>query len=664
MGRGDESLVIRWRPIVILIAMWFAASLATPSWVCAQATEENWEISDSLFAEQPKAPINYYTTYDLNVSRSVWMQTLSYSRSGKRVSFGVDANMNTLQPFRGLETEGKDGSIMGRLNLRATQHWLWSVDGLFDMSSNEDPRSSTKRRQNKVQLRTQYSTTLFPGLSGTALAFTELRQEQGLSQKTIPPDTLARDSTYTSGRRDGVSGNLRWAPKSWLNVNALGAGNWNHLSTETRQRKFVPIPTGGSNLAQDSLDVSETPTGDQRFEATALYNGIPKTSITSFARSRTGTQTMYAFTRRGLDTLSWYDRTAGLKIDHMPLPGGQLTLQGTISQAFREYELQRNFNSLGRTHSASADFFIYRPVSRFNAGFQLTRVRNDRQITQNGLVIARAMNASGARRITDRLWLEGSGTLSLYSRRYDNPVADRDDLRGNANVGGGYRVSSRCSTAVHFSVTRGHAVAVDAGAAAENNVQTSYQMDASLRLQVSRTFQILQNYQINANYFIYDFDFQEDRNSLTRIRRIDTVLTDSLFDFAILRLTHNFFAQDRGSYSRTEEDGPRKYGVSQEGYVQNLSLMLGVSPWSGIFFSATQSLGNTRNYFYAPASVTTNRNRLNLNLGARIDRTLPGDLVLQGSVQHIGEYTEADENLPRRDDLDYWLAGASLQKSF
>jgi len=79
---------------------------------------------------------------------------------------------------------------------------------------------------------------------------------------------------------------------------------------------------------------------------------------------------------------------------------------------------------------------------------------------------------------------------------------------------------------------------------------------------------------------------------------------------------------------------------------------------------ATQSLGNSRNYFYAPRAPETNRNRWNLNLTATIDRTLPGDLNLQGSVQRIGEYTEADEKLPRRDEVNYWLAVASLQKNF
>jgi hypothetical protein len=589
---------------------------------------------------------------------------LSYGHTGRRVSFGVDANMNTLQPVRGLETEGRDGNIAGRLQVRATQKWLWSVDGLFDMSSNEDPRSSTQRRQNKVQLRTQYSTPILPGLSGTALLFTELQQQQGLSRKTLPPDTLARDSTYTSGRRDGVSGTLKWTPAPWLDVTGLGSGNWNHLTTNTRQRKYLPIGPGeGSTLVGDSLDTTETPTGDERFETSAFYRGIPRTTVGTVLKSRTGTQTMYAFTRRGQDTLSWYDRSASVRIEHTPVPGSQLLVEGSVAQAFREYQLQKNFNSLGRTHTASVNFFSYQLASRMAAGFQLTRVRNDRQVTQNGLVINRAMNASAAKRITGRLWLEGAGTLSLYSRRYDNPLADKDDLRGYANVGGGYRVSSRCSTAVHFSVTRAHAVSIAAASAAENNVQTSYQMDAVLRLQFTPTLLLYQNYQINANYFIYDFEFQEARNSLTRIRRIDTVVSDSLFPFAVLRLTHNFFALDRGSYARSEEDDPRRYAVSLESYVQNVSVMLGVRPFPGVVLNATQSLGNTRNYTYGP-TTTNNRNRWNLNLGAQVDRTLPGDLMLQGSIQHIGEYTEPEGDLPRLDEVDYWLAGASLTKNF
>jgi hypothetical protein len=204
-------------------------------------------------------------------------------------------------------------------------------------------------------------------------------------------------------------------------------------------------------------------------------------------------------------------------------------------------------------------------------------------------------------------------------------------------------------------------VAIAASASGGNNVQTTYQMDATLNLRVTPTFTVFQTYQINANYLIYDYD--EPRNTLTRIRRIDTFLSDSLFSFCFVRLAHNFFFQDRGSYSRDEEGGNRTYSVAQELYQQNLSATLGVRPFQGIVLTATQSLANTRNYITSPP-VDTNRNRWNLNLGATVDRPLPGDMTLQGTIQRIDEYTELPNGLPPIDVVDYWIAMVQFSKEF
>src|SRR5262249_54483581 len=152
--------------------------------------------------------------------------------------------------------------------------------------------------------------------------------------------------------------------------------------------------------------------------------------------------------------------------------------------------------------------------------------------------------------------------------------------------------------------------------------------------------------QINANYLIYDYD--EKRNTLNRIRRIDTNLIDSLFTFATIRLTHNFFFQDRGSYTRPGEDVSREYFVDQQSYAQNLSVALNIRLMDGVIANATQSLSNFRSYFRAPAP-STNRNRWNLNLGVTIDRELPGELRLNGVVQRIGEYTERPGPAPPLD---------------
>ena len=260
-----------------------------------------------------------------------------------------------------------------------------------------------------------------------------------------------------------------------------------------------------------------------------------------------------------------------------------------------------------------------------------------------------------------RLWLDGTGSVSLFTRQYEDPKSDKDDVRGYLNAGGGYLVSQRCSTAVHFSVNRSHAVAIAFESSGGNNVQTTYQMDALVKLQASPTFSIYQNYQLNANYLIYDYD--EKRNTLNRIRRIDTTLLDSLFSFATIRLTHNFFFQDRGAYRRASEDEPREYSVDQESYAQNLSIAVAIRLMNGVIAGATQSLGNTRNFFPSPG-LNTNRNRWNLNVGLTVDRQLPGELTLNGVVQRIGEYTERPGPQPPLDVVDYWLAGITLMKDF
>src|SRR5262249_1545598 len=220
----------------------------------------------------------------------------------------------------------------------------------------------------------------------------------------------------------------------------------------------------------------------------------------------------------------------------------------------------------------------------------------------------------------------------------DDKVSDQDNVRSFANVGGGYRIAATCSTTVHFSVNRTHTVAINENASGGNNVQTTYQMDASLRLQATPTFLILQNYQINANYLIYDYD--EPRNTLARIRRVDTILQDSLFSFASVKLIHNFFFQDRGAYTSINPDESRIYSIASQLYQQNLGATLGLTPAHGLVFYATQSLSNTRTYTYNPPLPNTIRNRWSLTVGANLDRDLSGNMALHGTIQHIGEYTE------------------------
>ncbi|HKW50456.1 MAG TPA: hypothetical protein VJQ53_01855, partial [Candidatus Eisenbacteria bacterium] len=207
-------------------------TLALPVTVGIEIAEaQDLAVADSVFVAKPAEPIVYTTTYDRSVSSGTWSNYLSYYHTTNRATFGIDANINTLEAIRGLQANGSDGSFTGRINLRATNHWIWSVDGTFMMFSNSDDLSSTDRRQNRLQARTQYNLNPLPQLSAVGILFSEFQEEQSLGARSIPgspklvidnsvvpPDTTTyrahttRDSSYTSGRRDGVSGSLRWTP--------------------------------------------------------------------------------------------------------------------------------------------------------------------------------------------------------------------------------------------------------------------------------------------------------------------------------------------------------------------------------------------------------------------------------------------------------------------
>jgi len=649
---------------VVFAAVLFFVHVPTP----ARAQETAAVIPDTTFTPRAHQPISYYTSYDRNVSRASWLQSLSYAHNAKRVSFNISGSAITSNGLRGLRSDGLDGDVNGSVNVLAAKNWTWALDGRFGLNSDKDDFSSTDRRANRLQIRTQYQFNPLQNVSALGLVFAEFQQDQSVGERVIPVDRtkfsshVGRDSSYTSGRRNGASGTLTWKAAPWLEVGGAGAlTNINSTTNTAKQEFFHALSVGAADSTALSDTSTTSPNGDERLDTHITMTRFKRTTLGLVFHTNSADQQYYALTQRGQEKYKYGSRTASFHAETVPLTGSQAVLDVGIDRSYREYQLQDRLNSLTHGANAAGQFNFFRTLSRANIGFLFTRSKAEQQVTQNGTVINRAVNAGGSRRVSRRLWLDGTGSVSLYTRKYEDSKSDKDDVRGYLNLGGGYLVSSRCSTAVHFSVNRSHAVAIAFESSGGNNVNTTYQMDAALRLQVSPTFTIFQNYQLNANYLIYDYD--EKRNTLNRNRRINTTLADSLFSFASILLTHNFFFQDRGAYSRFTEDGPREYSVDQELYAQNLSIGVAIRILPGVIAGATQSLANSRSYFPNPAS-NTNRNRWNLNLGLTVDRDLPGGMRLDGTVQRIGEYTERPGPEPPLDVVDYWLAGLTLTKDF
>jgi len=338
-----------------------------------------------------------------------------------------------------------------------------------------------------------------------------------------------------------------------------------------------------------------------------------------------------------------------------------LTVDGGLNRSERQYALRTNYTSLVHSRQITSMAAYSDTSMRFSASFSASRIRSERQASGNGTILDRSLGTNGYRKISKRLAVDATASVSLQTSKYDDERSDQDVARTSVNVGGGYRVSAACSTTVHFSTTRSHGIFIDPSASSTNNVQSSYQMNAVMRLRLGSTFWLNQNYLLSADYRI--FDFTEDQNFLNRVRRIDTDMIDTVFSFAYVRLAHSFIFRDQGTYSRFAGESSREYQVAVETYDQTLAATVGIAIAKGVRLLGTQSLLNQRNHYLA-SDLRTLRNRWNLTGGIEIERSLWNGAQMLGAVRHIGSYDE--QSLPNKpnNEEEYWIAGVTFQKQF
>lgn len=637
--------------------------------------------SDTVFTSTVvRVPINYTTSYDRDVSTGTWTQSLSYSFNRPRVALSTNGSYSIANQL-GLSTQRSgSGSFFGRLDIRATKNWIFTADGRYNKSLIRDPVSESTQRQNRLKLSGTYSAAPSRALHVQGFLYSEFQGDNSLAARprgrglahvlvvrdangdSIGVDTLLveRDSTLTTGRQDGLTGQADWKPRPWFRMVTSAAGNRIRPTTESHLGGVEPRST----VWQQRLEKTSgsDPNDIYQYETKATYTG-PKGLVTwvNLKQSKSD-QAYYDRTALNQEHYASNQRTGLLHVEQMPLRNVVLTLDGTLSRSLGEYRLRSNLNNLVSTKASRVSLNFNPSVySRAALEFDVTFNRNERQQFGNGTNVTRFLQATGAHRLSRRLSIDGAATASLTSFQYVDSTQDQDNTRGYLNAGVGYQVSERCSTQVHFSVNRSHSVAIDPSASPNNNATTTYQMDALMRLGVTSRLSINQSYLLNALYQIYDFASAELRNNLSRIRRIDTVVADSLFPFATLQLNHNFLFRDFGSFSRNAPGADRTYRVFSQTYIQTVSAGLNVKPVSGVVLAAVQGLSNTR---IESSAGTTINNHWNLTIGATADRDVFGATHVSGTVQHISAYDElnATTDLPNRDD--YWIAGVTLTRTF
>ncbi len=666
-----------------LLLLIFALALSTRV-AAGQSTEVTLGAQDSIFDRPSQSPIMYETSYDRDVSSGTWTQTLSYNVSRGRLSFAADGNYTSIDLKGGKRLGNSSGTIGGRLSYLAARRWTLGLEGHFNKLSSEDFVSNSNQRQDRLKITSQYALSPLSSLNLQAGLSSEFQQDHTLSLRPLGVERLRllpvydaagesvgvdsvfirdqRDSTFMTGRQDGASGQVDWQVSQALRLVTDASGSRIRPTTKSFLRDFGRTTESAPIQLMDRSRF-ESPNDNTNLQTKLTFLKGTTQSTLTLKRFRSNQQ-YFERLLRGQEHVSIDQRSGAFHLERLLVRGAQFIVDGVLDRRLSEYALRSSRTNLlsGRSLITS---LAYNPSSltRGAIDFSIDTHKNSRQASANGTNLTRFLQGNAAHRLSDRLSLDASGNVSLTRYEYVDSVLDQDNVRTYSSIGGSYRVSPRCSTMVHFSASRNHVIAIDPSRSGNNNIQSTYQMDAVLRARATQSIVIDQRYLLNAVYQIYDASQAESKNVLSRIRRIDTTITDSMFTFAVLQLTHNFLFRDSGSFSRPPGADERLYRVGSETYQQTLSANISLKPGAGVSLFATQSLGNTRTRFPRGGTELLD-NRWTLTAGGTIDRPLWGNGSVRGTVQHIDAYTE------RRDPGDAlraqndWIAGVTFQKEF
>ena len=666
----------------LFLAALFSFVLSTE--VSAQVTDVPAATDTTVTIANP-GKVVWDTSYARDVSSGTWTQGLGYGIQRGRVTLTANGGFARQDLLKGQGLGVDNGSFGGQLDYSLTRHWLMSMSGTFNSIGTRDLISHGSQRQNRLRLSTRYSVSPLRVMKVWAVLSTEAQQDHGLTVRPLGQEEVRlltrynaagestgvdsffvhdhRDSTYMSARQDGLTFNMDWRPRTQWMITADAVGTRVNPKTRSQLRDFGRS-VDGTPLEVSDRTTFESPNQYEASHAQASYTGRNGWNAVLALKRVKSSQQYFDKLIRNQEHQSFDQRGANAHAQYMPFRGGLVYVEGTLERSLSEYLLRANRNNLVSTRTLHS-LFSYNPsgATRASVDLLLDHKDNERQATGNGRTITHALAVNGARRLNTRLGVDLTSNVSLTSYQYQDQTLDQDNLRTYANLGGVCVVSERCSTFVHLSASRGHSIAIDPTRSANNNVQTTYQVDSQIKFGLNSRINLYQSYLINAVYQIYDDENAESRNVLSRIKRVDTTISDSLFTQVTFQLVHNFLFRDSGSFTRAAPDEAREYAVGNETYQQTLAATMNIYPAEGINLFATQSLGNLKTHLPVQNTRLVS-NRWNLILGATVQRTIGGSALLQGSVQHINAYTERrkpDDPLNEQND---WIAGLTFHKEF
>ncbi|HET9950379.1 MAG TPA: hypothetical protein VFS09_01165 [Candidatus Eisenbacteria bacterium] len=666
--------------LVASLAALLAIGLAAIPGARAQEEDESaMVIPDSVFQLTPRSPISYITQYTQDQSRNGWTQSLNYGRNFRSLAINVSGSSGTSEDILTYGSRNTNGDLFGRVDWRAAKGWIVSMNGRYSMSSIADGvrASNSEQRRNTLSFLTQYRLPLYQGASVTLAGNSDFQRNFDVrnGETTLggtPEVTRAqRDSFYTAGRSDGYRVQALLPAMRGLSFDGKLFGNRSRPMFTILQRVTTSDPSGAG--AYDSLSNVEKVASTFSLDGALNFDRIRATKMSLRAKRSTLEQPYADLSRLAIEEYSNTNDAYNLNLTAAPIPGLSFTGAASMNRTLREYAEKTNLNSLITSREASTGAAYSKPGTMAFVNLTMNRTRAERQASANGLTLTHLLTANFQQHVKGGLWLVGLGSASLNSYRYDIEIEvpadtartfskiDRDVVSAFGNVGMRFGITPRCSTAVGFSVSKVHNISLDSLTSKGNLATTIYQLNGALRLPLHRNLTIGQDYIFTATYRFFDFD--EVKNDLSRVFRIDTSMADTLFPFAFLRLDHHFYFFDRGDFRPQEPGGPEAYGVAQDQAQQTLEGTVGIRPRAGVTLMVKQSMTDTQNHDLVN-QTSQGGEQWNLSIGLEVNRSFWNGAGITGAVRREERYQTRSQLEGVQFKESHWLAGVTFQKEF
>ncbi|MCA9753050.1 MAG: hypothetical protein KC591_12715, partial [Gemmatimonadetes bacterium] len=543
--------------------------------------------------------------------------------------------------------------------------------------------SSTKRAQDQLTLSSTFSFKLHP----------ELKTSLGLS---VGENTLELDGVQDSKATDqDVNGRVFWdrpAPLGFTMNSSLGVmvgekkyqtrltdGTAKQL-TPTWTTKFTRPFTNGSlaldyqggagrakrrevrtivavdSVAADSVDVTETDDRNANHRGTVSMTWNPVQDWTARVNGGASADRFQYISQQDSvvgrqETRRQGSRDGSLNLTGKPTQTIEIKSNLSWRQSDTQYELEPGRYSKTTTRAGTTDL-SWTPYAGSRTKVTIERNVEDRDYltSQAGQVDKKRLVVDWNQDITERVELVSVYTLRLdsyYYDRADGNTGDRDLRSERATFTVRYNPSGILSTNVKMDIRKDGTVNLSPSRSGGNKTDYVYIVTPGYSLRLGAA-NISGDFTANARYNVFDFD--EDRNSLTRRFYTQQKWQHKFSERVSTELLGTYEYSDEGSYRRSSADGIRRFGRTREILRYRFDSTVLYNPRQWIRVSASYRADGEDQYTLTETSRTKSGNTrtgefsYGMNVKRRIMKTIQVNLDFRQFLRDGARIADVDRN--------------------